>query len=51
MEIQYVQDSNNYMGRNSVERLKDYFFSVYTTLLLHPLLACMSNTVVNPHTW
>lgn len=46
-----MQDSDNFMRRNSVEKLKDYFFSVYTALLLQPLLAYMSNTVLNPLAW
>lgn len=50
IEIQYVQDSNNFMGRNSVKKLKDYY-SVYTALLLHPLLAYIANTVLDPLKW
>lgn len=38
------------MGRNSVKKLKDYY-SVYTALLLHPLLAYISNTVLDPLKW
>lgn len=39
-------------GGNSGEKLlvRGYFFSIYIALLLHPLVAYVSNTVLNPLT-